>query len=364
MTDIGIIVTTYHNDYEHQFEVKLKKYTLEYAASIKKNINNVCLPFKTLLEKKIKEISENDFTLKYYGPYKKYILFSLNDAKNIYKTVHYKIFHHIDEKYGYVQMNLKFDKTKKVDNIKEKTIDTSEKYLNDFAIKPKRYISRPLKDEILEKCNQSLKPLQKDLSKTSSNESAGKFYENYGQKVFRQVREYGSIWYTKENGLFHREDGAAIIHNDGTKEYYLDGHFYTRENYLKFLGMKTKTTFTIKNQKSLIIKTVNGLGNFHSIDDAISSQDWDMKAWYFNGMLHRENGPAIIRADGTTDYYKFGKKIDIYANPELENKDSKKEEPEQKDIKKIQTGDLVEFEGIKFSVNYMSDESTLILKEN
>lgn len=31
--------------------------------------------------------------------------------------------------------------------------------------------------------------------------------------------------------------------------------------------------------------------------------------WYYNGQLHRENFPAIIRANGETEYWILGKRI-------------------------------------------------------
>ena len=37
-----------------------------------------------------------------------------------------------------------------------------------------------------------------------------------------QVNEWGDIEYL-ENGLFHREDGPAVIHNDGTRRWYQNG---------------------------------------------------------------------------------------------------------------------------------------------
>ena len=110
MSDIGIIITCVLNGYEHQIEVTLEKYSVNDVKFMNQDmLKRKSLEFKECLEKEIKIISDKNFDLAYIGTYGKEILFNLFDAEKIYKTVHYPIFVKQFEKYGYVQMKLKFE---------------------------------------------------------------------------------------------------------------------------------------------------------------------------------------------------------------------------------------------------------------
>lgn len=75
-------------------------------------------------------------------------------------------------------------------------------------------------------------------------------------------------WYL--NGMYHREDGPAIIRADGTQFWYLNGQIH-------------------REGGPAIIMT--GGTQF----------------WYLKGKFHRDDGPAIIREDGTKVWYLHGK---------------------------------------------------------
>lgn len=48
-------------------------------------------------------------------------------------------------------------------------------------------------------------------------------------------------------------------------------------------------------------------GNEHSFDDQPSSvTNSNTKFWYYHGKKHREDGPAVLWADGDCDYYQNG----------------------------------------------------------
>ena len=81
---------------------------------------------------------------------------------------------------------------------------------------------------------------------------------------------YVKIRYTLEDRL-HREDGPALIHYNGSEEYYIDDKLH-REN------------------KPALIRP-NG-----------------SKEWYNNDRLHRLDGPAMENANGSKEYFIHGKK--------------------------------------------------------
>jgi hypothetical protein len=84
----------------------------------------------------------------------------------------------------------------------------------------------------------------------------------------------GTIFY-RVNGQLHREDGPAVIHPDGGKEWWLNGERH------------------------------------RSRGPAIIYSDGSQE-WYRNDQLHRLNGPAIKCADnGAQIYYRNGVLIKI-----------------------------------------------------
>lgn len=67
-------------------------------------------------------------------------------------------------------------------------------------------------------------------------------------KSFRTKDTKGTIRYSNSDGIYHREDGPAVIKTDG------------------------------------------------------------YKSWWINGLLHREDGPAKIYSDGDVEYWLKGKR--------------------------------------------------------
>lgn len=88
-----------------------------------------------------------------------------------------------------------------------------------------------------------------------------------------RVYDDGTIKWYNNKGMFHREDGPAVIHADGTEYWYRNGKLY-REN-------------------------------GPSIVDIYGS-----KYWYLNNKLHRVDGPAVIWSDGSEFWFRDGKRVD------------------------------------------------------
>jgi len=58
-------------------------------------------------------------------------------------------------------------------------------------------------------------------------------------------------------------------------------------------------------------------GKLHSYDDKPISYLLD-DVWYDNGLVHRDNGPAVVRFDGMKRYYKHGKPHRELGQPVIE----------------------------------------------
>lgn len=82
--------------------------------------------------------------------------------------------------------------------------------------------------------------------------------------------ENHKAWYL--NGDYHRENGPAIIYDDGSKFWYLNGEPHREDG------------------------------------PAIEYFDGS-KYWYLNGQRHREDGPAVERPNGAVEYWLNGKQI-------------------------------------------------------
>jgi hypothetical protein len=74
------------------------------------------------------------------------------------------------------------------------------------------------------------------------------------------------VVYRNEKGVLHREDGPAIVYNDGTKYFYKNG--------------------LLHREDGPAIEYANGDG-----------------AYYIYGQMHREDGPAEIIVDGNKEYW-------------------------------------------------------------
>jgi hypothetical protein len=97
--------------------------------------------------------------------------------------------------------------------------------------------------------------------------------------------------------MIHRDDGPAIEYLDGNKEYYKYGnrHSYNDVPSLDLGDMK----LWYHN------------GKLHRDNDkpAVEHEN-DSREWYFNNMRHRDNDqPAVILPDGRLEYYIYGEQV-------------------------------------------------------
>ena len=88
-------------------------------------------------------------------------------------------------------------------------------------------------------------------------------------KYHVEVDEFGTRKYFNQRGVYHREDGPAIVYADNTKVWYQNGVLHREDG-------------------PAIVRS-NGA-----------------TAWYRNGVLHREDGPAVMRAGGSKEWYQNG----------------------------------------------------------
>jgi hypothetical protein len=91
------------------------------------------------------------------------------------------------------------------------------------------------------------------------------------EQPLRETDNEGTITYRRRTDvLLHREDGPAVIWDNGTKEWWIDGRR-------------------------------------HREDGPAIEWSNNTKEWYQNGHLHREDGPAIERVGGTKFWYRDDK---------------------------------------------------------
>ena len=119
-------------------------------------------------------------------------------------------------------------------------------------------------------------------------------------------------WYKDDK--IHREDGPAVKFADGTKEWFKDGKQHradgpsaelpdgTKSWWYKdiFAGLGDKPDPTLWAR--LTSTEANGGPFLNGCVVDLKGVKW----WYTDDVLHRENGPAVERADGNTMWYYNG----------------------------------------------------------
>ena len=189
----------------------------------------------------------------------------------------------------------------------------------------------------------------------------------------------GDIWIDNKNtvkmnctiyykdGKIHKEDGPAIEWEDGSKYWYCEGHLHRKnkpaviqmdglcewwENgnfvYKKIIDQTSvKELIDNENQieqekeitlygfdsetKAEIIKIKNHYGfeyrkynhRLHREDGPAVEKFDGTKEWYRNGEVHRENGPAIELKDGTKKWYRYNN-LHREDGPAIEYSDGRK----------------------------------------
>lgn len=89
------------------------------------------------------------------------------------------------------------------------------------------------------------------------------------------------------HGMRHREDKPAIEYEDGSKEWWFHGMRHREKNKPAVI----RYHYSFQMQGSII----------------------EEEYWVYD-KKHRDNGPAVIRADGTNEWWLYGKKLKIKQN--------------------------------------------------
>jgi hypothetical protein len=92
--------------------------------------------------------------------------------------------------------------------------------------------------------------------------------------------EAGNKFWCNDKGQLHREDGPAIVWEDGSKEWWINDEL-------------------------------------HRLDGPAIEYSNGTKCWYINGKRHRVDGPAIEYSDGKKEWYINDNQIDCKNNEEF-----------------------------------------------
>ena len=98
----------------------------------------------------------------------------------------------------------------------------------------------------------------------------------------------------KKGQLHSYNDEPAIIDSDGTKYWYKNGKIH-RDNDLP----------AAINNDGYMAWYINGKPHRDNDEPAVIHNNGYM-SWYRNGIRHRETGAAIMRSDGTKEYWLNG----------------------------------------------------------
>lgn len=116
-------------------------------------------------------------------------------------------------------------------------------------------------------------------------------------------------WY--KNGLLHREGNPAVITNDGRREWWVNG-IYGRDGAPSTIEANGDETWYLDG-KFLYKKNSNGdiieLPNDNKEKQYTVNVDDEKMVWKLNGVIHRDDGPAVEYFDGTKEWYDNGERI-------------------------------------------------------
>jgi hypothetical protein len=108
--------------------------------------------------------------------------------------------------------------------------------------------------------------------------------------------DFDEIEYRDAQNLPHRTDGPAVLSQDG-KSWKIHGKYQIREN-----GEHNEERTGGKHARMWLSEN----GTLDRRDGPARIDDLG-EYWYRRGFLHNENGPSIIKKDGTVEFYLNGK---------------------------------------------------------
>jgi hypothetical protein len=74
------------------------------------------------------------------------------------------------------------------------------------------------------------------------------YVENYKPNLNGELDTFNARLWTNSKGEYHREDGPAVEHSDGRKFWYINGIYFSKDEWLQYLK---------SGQSSLDQKTLN-----------------------------------------------------------------------------------------------------------
>ena len=154
-----------------------------------------------------------------------------------------------------------------------------------------------------------------------SSEKPGQFFLYKGSKKIDNVEGLPNTFSYKEkmwkdtDGDLHREDGPAVVRKNGTKEYWLHGEQFTFEKWKE--AKKASVHTQQQNWDNTLLVSISEAARKETCCVSCGSEKvpdgWVNYAngenlWHFKkGKLHNLAGPAIVRKDGTKEYWIEGK---------------------------------------------------------
>jgi hypothetical protein len=115
-----------------------------------------------------------------------------------------------------------------------------------------------------------------------------------------EVTPFKTTW--KWDAMTHRIGGPAVICKNGVEEYWYLGHEYSKTGYnLLMDDMKKNIRYDVDVTEDYTTYRIDGV--LHREDGpAITWADGD-KSWWKRGKRHREDGPAIEYASGGKEWW-------------------------------------------------------------
>lgn len=132
------------------------------------------------------------------------------------------------------------------------------------------------------------------VEKTASFKMRGELHHENGP-AFLEASRYGSAERWHKNGESHRTDGPSETHRDAggniiSQSWFQDGVFSRAGDLPHFETRWLKAWFNANNEA-------------HRIGGPAREESSGRTEWRQNDVLHREDGPALIQANGKEKFY-------------------------------------------------------------
>jgi len=163
-------------------------------------------------------------------------------------------------------------------------------------------------------------------------------------------------WYN-EKDQFHRLDGPAVEHMDGSKTWYVENKLHRIDGpAIEYADGHREWWFDGKLHRlgGPAIECANGdkewwvKGKFHRLDGPAIEYANGYKVWFVEGKRHRLDGPAVEYTDGFKEWYVEGRRMT--------------EEEFNEYIKPTCEGKIVEVDGIKYRLVKVTKEDARTLE--